>query len=353
MATKLKADIYPIYFFYGPEDYLIEEGIQKLLDQTLSQRERGLNLHLFNGEEHGSQEILRSAETMPMLSKYRVVMVNDADRMDKEMVKALVDYIKKPSASTCLILSGQTLGQWKDYRTEIGKVGKVVDCSRLKRQALSSWIKNRIMDQNKRLSEDALEYLIEVVGDHLHDLENALEKILLNAREKKMIELSDVEEITSEVKLSTIYDLTDAIGHQNLEKALGILGGAIESNIIPFKRDEDPQKKKDHRDVVPLILDMMAKRYWAMLRVKSMISRHREVGELAEALNMQTWNLKKLIDQAKNFSEPSLREGVFKCHQADLAIKRSQGPKKILMEKLLIDLCRPNKSPSPTFRKGG
>jgi DNA polymerase-3 subunit delta len=345
MATKLKADIYPVYFFYGPEVYLIEQEIQKLLDSTLSQKERGLNLHFFRGEEHDSQEILRAAETMPMFSKYRVVMVNDADQMDKEKVEAIVDYIKKPSTSTCLILSGLTLGQWKDYRTEIGKVGKVAECSRLKGQALRSWIKGRMMDQNKRLSEDAVGYLIEVVGDHLHDLDSALEKILLNVRENNMIELSDIEEITSEVKLSTIYDLTDAIGNRNLEKALGILEGAIESNIIPFKRDEDPQKKKDHRDVVPLILDMMAKRYWAMLRMKSITSRHRGVAEIAEALNMSTWNVKKLVDQAKNFSELSLREGIFKCHQTDLSIKRGRAHKELLMEKLLIDLCRPNHSP--------
>lgn len=341
MSTKTKSDIYPVYFFYGPEDFLIEQEIQKLLDSTLAPKERVLNLHLFRGEEHGSQEIVRAAETFPMFSKYRIVMVSDADRMDKEKVEAILEYIKKPSVSTCLILSGRTLGLWKDYRIEIGKVGKAVECSRLKGQVLSSWIKNKMAEQNKRLSEDAVEYLIEVVGDHLHDLENTLEKILLSVRVKKMIELSDVEEITSEVKLSTIYDLTDAIGHQNLEKALGILERAIESNIISFKRDEDPQKKKDQKDVVPLILDMMAKRYWAMLGVKRMTSRHRGAIELAEALNMSTWNVKKLIDQAKNFSEASLREGIFKCHQTDLAIKRSRGPKDLLMEKLVIDLCRP------------
>jgi len=114
------------------------------------------------GDPISSQEIVQSAETLPMFSKYRIVMVADADRMDKENVEALLEYIKKPSASTCLILSGRTLGLWKDYRTEIGKVGKVVECSRLKRQVLSSWIKNRMTERNKRLSEDAVEYLIEV-----------------------------------------------------------------------------------------------------------------------------------------------------------------------------------------------
>jgi DNA polymerase III delta subunit len=49
-----------------------------------------------------------------------------------------------------------------------------------------------------------------------------------------------------------------------------------------------------------------------------------------------------MLDQAKNFSEASLREGILKCHQTDLAVKRSRGPKDLLMEKLVIDLCRPS-----------
>ena len=71
----MKKDSYPVYFLYGPEDYLIEEEIQKLLNQTLSQKERGFNLHLFNGEEHSSQEIVQTAQTLPMFSQHRFVLV--------------------------------------------------------------------------------------------------------------------------------------------------------------------------------------------------------------------------------------------------------------------------------------
>jgi len=338
---KARSDIYPVYLLYGPEDYLIEEEIQKLLNQTLSLKERGLNLHLFSGEEHSSQEIVQAAQTLPMFSEYRFILINEADRMDEEKVEALMEYIQKPSPSTCLVLRGQGIGPWKKHRKDIEKVGKVTEYTRLKGRALVSWMKNKMSEKGKPLSEESADYLVEIVGDRLYDLDNALEKVFLSVGGERRIELADVEEITSEVKLSTIYELTDAIGRQNLEKALGILEGAIESNIISFKRDEDPQKKKDQKDVVPLILDMMAKRYWAMLGVKSLSSRYRGAIELAEALNMQTWIVNKLIDQAKNFSDASLREGILKCHQADLAIKRSRGPKDLLMEKLVIDLCRP------------
>ncbi len=344
--TKQKAEIYPIYFIYGPENYLIEEEIQRLQDQTLSSKEKGLNLHLFSGEEHSGKEIVQTAQTIPMFSQYRFVLVSEADRVNEEEMEELLRYIQKPSPTTCFVLCAQTLGLWKKHQAEIEKVGKVIECTRLKGRNLVSWVKNRMAERGKKLSEDAADYLVEVVGDHLHDLDNALEKAFLSVGEKRTIELSDVEGMASEVKISTVFDLMDAIGHQNLEKALGILEKAMESKTISFKKDEETSKKMD--DPVPLLLNMMAKQYRNIWRVKEMTpSRQQESAEIARALRMLPWNVKKLMDQGKHFSESSLREGILKCHQTDLSIKRGRVQKDLLMEKLVIDLCRPGNPPSP------
>ena len=337
LMPKRDSQIYPVYFLYGPEDFLIEEEIQGVLSRTLSQKERGFNFHHFSGEEHSAQEIVQTAQTLPMFSKYRFVLISEADHMDEEKVEGLMEYIKKPSLSACLVLYGQTIGPWKGHRKEIEKAGKVTEYTRLKGRALVSWMKNRMKEKGKTLSEEAADYLVEVVGDRLYDLDNAVEKAFLSVGEKQTIELSDMEEITSEVKVSTVFDLTDAIGHQNLEKALGILEKAMELGAISFKKEEEPSKK----DPVPLLLGMMAKQYWSMLVIKEMSSLRKDMGDLAKELRTPPWTIRKLMDQGKNFSEGSLREGILKCHQADLAIKRSRGPKDLLMEKLVIDLCRP------------
>jgi DNA polymerase-3 subunit delta len=340
MATKTKQELHPVYFLYGPEDYLIDEVIQRLLDNTLSRKERGLNLHLFSGGEHGGKEIVQTAQTIPMFSQYRFVLISEADRIDEEEMGALLMYTEKPSPTTCLVLCAQTLGPWKKHQAEIEKVGKVIECTRLKGKALVSWVKNRMAERGKKLSEEAADYLVEVVGDHLHDLENALEKAFLSVGDKRTIELSDVEGIASEVKVSTVFDLMDAIGHQNLEKALGILEKAMESKTVSFKKEEETSKKMD--DPVPLLLSMMAKQYRNIWRVKEMASQQEEVSEIAKVLRMSPWNVKKLMDQGRHFSESSLREGILNCHRIDLSIKRGRVQKDLLMEKLVIDLCRPN-----------
>lgn len=338
-AMNSRPEIDPVYFLYGPEDYLIEEEIQRLLSQTLSPKERGFNFHLFNGEEHSGQEILQTAQTLPMFSSYRFVLVRQADQLDEENVEVLLSYLQRPSSSTCLVLCGQSLGPWKKHQKEIEKVGKVVEYPRLKGKALNTWVKRRMEEKGKRLSEEAINYLLEVLGDHLQDLENGLEKIYLAVGDRKNIELSDVEGITSEIRISTVFDLTDAIGQQNLGKAFTILGKALESKGLPFKKEEPVSRRKD--DPVPLLVGMMSRHYWNIWRVKEMATSRRNLDEMARALRMQAWHVKKLMEQSKNFSNDSLREGILKCHQTDLAIKKGRGPKNLLMEKLVIDLCRP------------
>jgi DNA polymerase III subunit delta len=335
---KAETKVPSVYFLYGPEVYLVEQEVQRLLDLTLPEKERGLNLHIFAGEDHHAQVIAQAAQTLPMFSRYRFVLVRGADGIDEKEMGPLLKYIQDPSPSTCLVLSAQTLGPWKGHRTQLERVGKVVEYSRLKGKALISWIKTKMKERGKTLAQGGAEYLVEVVGDHLHPLENALEQVCLGVGEKNTVELSDIEGTVSEVKISTVFDLTEAIGRQDVEKALGILGKALESKAIPFKKEEEASKMGDP---VPLLLSMMARQYRLIWRVKKMASSRVGMEETTKALRMSPWMVKNLVEQGKSFSESSLREGILRCHRTDLSIKKGRGPKDLLMEKLVIDLCRP------------
>jgi DNA polymerase-3 subunit delta len=259
--------------------------------------------------------------------------------MAEEEVERFTNYIQNPNPSTCLVLCGKTLGAWKKHQAKIEKVGRVVECPRLRGKGLVSWIKKRMEEKGKALAEDAANYLVEVVGDHLQHLDNTLEMIFLSAGENRLIRLSDIEGIVSDIRVNTIFELTDAIGQQNLEKALGILEKVLGSKVIPFKKEETPK----YDDPGPLLLSMMARQYRLIWRVKEMVTHQNSDEEMARVLRMSIWNVKKLEDQAKKFSELSLREGILNCQKADLALKKGHSPKNILMEKLLIDLCRPGR----------
>ncbi|MGB9627844.1 MAG: DNA polymerase III subunit delta [Thermodesulfobacteriota bacterium] len=332
---KPKEEIHPVYFIYGPESYLIDQEVQSLLQQTLTPKEKGLSFHMFNGKEHRGQEIVQSAQTLPMFSKYRFILVKEADQFNEEDMEVLLNYIQNPSPTTCLVLTGQTLGPWKNHRETIEKVGKWVECARLKGEPLISWIRKRAEEKGRTLTQDTVNYLVEVVGDSLYDLENILERVSLGPVGEKAIRMSEVEGVVSGVKYSTIFDLTDAIGQRDLKKAIGILERTIETKTIPFKKDEQGVKMAQ---IIPFLLSLIAKHYWRLWVVKQMGPHLRDVGNLAKELDLLPWVVKRLVEQGKNFSEASLREGIKKCYQTDLAIKRTHGPEELLIEKLVIDL---------------
>jgi DNA polymerase III subunit delta len=338
MTTKAAAEIFPVYLIYGPEGYLIDREVEELLDRTLSPKEREMNSHFFEVEEGRVPEIVRTARTVPMFSRYRFVLLNGADRMDKDEVELVADYIRKPSPTTCLVLRGLVLGSWKAHRTEIERAGRVIECGRLKGRGLVAWIRKKMGEKGNALSEEAANYLAEAVGDDLQALESVLEKASLGIGEKRKVGLSDVEGIVSEVRYSTVFDLTDAIGRRDLEKALAVLGKAMESKVVPFKKDEASSRIDDP---VPLLLSMMFRQYRQIWRAKELSSRRQGLAEIAKVLRSWPSNVEKLLEQARHFSVPSLRDGILKCHLADRAIKRGRGPKELLMQKLVIDLCRP------------
>jgi DNA polymerase-3 subunit delta len=342
---KKRGDLYPVYLLYGPEDFLMEEENERLLDKILSPKERGLNLHVFSGEEHSAQEIVQAAQTLPMFSQYRFVVVKEADQLEEDKVKILLRYIENPSPSTCLVLQGLTLGPWRGHQAEIERVGKVVEFSRLRGKSLMSWLRSKMAEKGKTLSEAAADYLVEMVGDNLFHLESALEKAFLMAGERRTVELSDIDGMVADIKLSTVFDLTDAISRQDVEKALGVLDKVMGSKALSFRKNEEATKMGDP---IPLLLNMMARQYRLIWRAKVLKSREAPVGEVVKELRMSPWMVKSLIDQSRNFSEFSLREGILKCHRTDLAVKRGRGPKELLMEKLVIDLCRPSEARAGT-----
>lgn len=329
--------LHPVYFIHGPERLLVDQEIEGLFNRCLSPEERALNAHVFEGTEHKAHEIIQTARTVPMLSQRRWVLVNEADRMEPREIERMMEYVRNPSPTTCLVLRGQTLGGWKRFQKEIEAVGEVIERGRLRSKDLLVWMRKKTEAMGKRLNEEASTYLLEALGNDLQTLETFLERIALGVGERRAIVLSDVKDVVSEVNLTVIFDLTEAIAQRDLDKGLALLGKALRSRSVPFRKDEENVKSDDP---VPLILNLIWRQFRQLLGVRELSRVRISQAEIAKRLGIASWNLKKLEGQARQFSVSFLREAILRCHQTDVAIKRGEGPKELLIEKLVIDLCR-------------
>lgn len=67
----------PVYLLCGKETFLIEGTLKQMLDKLLSSETRDFNLAFLDGNIASVKEILSSVNIYPMMSDWRVVVVND------------------------------------------------------------------------------------------------------------------------------------------------------------------------------------------------------------------------------------------------------------------------------------
>ena len=83
--------------------------------------------------------------------------------MNKE-TETLLKYIQNPSPSTCLALYRPDPRPLEKTSSPSGEGGSGCRIPQIKGKALVSWMKKTMAGKGKTLSEDAAEYLVEVVG---------------------------------------------------------------------------------------------------------------------------------------------------------------------------------------------
>ena len=70
-------NISPIYLLYGEEEFLIEETLTRMMKLLVSGETRDFNLEIYNGLDVSVEEIITSAETYPVMSDRRVIVVKE------------------------------------------------------------------------------------------------------------------------------------------------------------------------------------------------------------------------------------------------------------------------------------
>ncbi len=205
----------PVYLFTGAETFLKEEGIMAIIDKALPPAERNLNFEsLYAGDVSGADVRERSL-TMPFFTSRRVILVRQVDKFRVPDVKALQDYVERPSDSTTLILSSLEERLKTEAWNSFAAKAYHVECYPLFDNQVPDWIERRAREHGKRIAREALHALIERVGQNLSDLDNELGKLANYVGPRDTISEDDVKSAAGHLRQDTIHDLTKALGKKN------------------------------------------------------------------------------------------------------------------------------------------
>jgi len=309
----------PFYLLYGDEGYLIERARKNIVDALLPQFGE-LNFTPYDADQTRPSEVITACNTLPCMAQRRIVLAKGAHHYSQSDLRSFIPYLQSPSPTTALIFIAE--GMPAEFIKE-AKDG-AFHLQRPSQREIPSWIRTIAQELGKEIAPDAAGYLQEAVGRDLQGLYHELSKTSLYIGERGRIELADVEKVVSEVRATTIFELTKAIGERDLKRTFRALERIWESGEPPLK-----------------ILGMISRQFRHLLITKE-IQAH---GGTAEEIKKQVgvpnpYYLRELAAQAKGFSQGALQRAMRTLWETDLRLKRSSLSKRLLLEGLVITLCK-------------
>lgn len=303
-----KGNISPVYLLTGEDLFRKKELIGKI---TAAVHPDDFNIFSSSADKADMGEVLALANTAPVFSERRLVILTGIEKLRKASKEALLQYLENPLDTTVLILTHNDAKKFKTEKTLAALAaqhGETANFDELKREDLALWIRNRFQAQGLNPAFDAVETLCEAVGGDLNALSQEIEKLALYTAERadKNISKEDVLAGVGFSKEENPFELSNAVQYMNKKKAISMAEKLLNSGEEPVA-----------------VLGKISYPVLKMARIKRMTRAGMANADIMHAAGLMFWE-SALINNARNFpSEEIFLKTLDRIIEADKALKTS------------------------------
>ena len=225
IARDLNNRIYkPVYYLMGEESYYIDRISEYIAQTVLNENEKEFNQTILYGADTDIATIINAAKRYPMMSKYQVVIVKEAQGVKN--IDELSYDLQKPLESTILVLCHKhgVLDRRKKLAAEIEKVGVLFESKKIKDTQLAGFITSYLKRKSIEIEPKASEMMAEFVGTDLSRMAGELEKLIITLpKGQKRITPEQIEQNIGISKDYNNYELRNALIIKDVFKANQII----------------------------------------------------------------------------------------------------------------------------------
>ena len=285
----------PVYLVLGDDEHEKAELASEFED-IVDEEIRAFNVERLHGGDVRLGAVLDALRTLPMMAPRRVVIALRAERFlnpKRENQSTMQDldaferYLDAPAVHATLVLVAADLDERRRISKRLLSRATVVRCGGLEDVTdAKRWIRARVTAAGKQIEPAALRFLGELVGPDLGRLRGEVDRLLLFATGKPSIAITDVQEVAGPAATHDDWAVARAIERGATEVALRELALALEAGAVP----------------------------------------HMVLGQLAWVVRTRLLGVRV----------PTAVDAVFRT---DLDLKRSAGEPRVLLERLVVELC--------------
>lgn len=311
--------IHPAYLFISSEPLLLNEAVDDLRDQAIPPENRDLNYLALYGWDAEIGTVLEFLQTIPFLADRRMLEIREVQKFSDW--KKLLDYLKDPNPESCLVMTSSELQRKDTAFKSLSKHSSVSELKRPYTNALPGWVVKRFSTFGKKIDHDLARLLVMIVGSSLSSLSTEVEKLVLHAGERDVIEEADLD-ASLPGGVETVFSLLDAIGDGDGPHAMICLRRLMEAGTPPEQ-----------------LVHMMARHYRQLIRGDVLLKSGMAPGDAAARLGIRYPNLqKKFSRQLGRAKDRDLESDLERLSVTDRLLKTSPIPEAVVMDRLLLDL---------------
>lgn len=220
-----------LYLISSYQDFILYETQNFIREKLKIEQSFNFSQYDFDSfeEKISISDIVDTLNTFPFLSTRRIVFLKNIQEAPKKELKNVEDYIKNPADFSLLFIFCKG-DHRKVFAGEALLKMRVFNIN-LKEREIYTWCKEKAKSKNITITDEAIEYLLEVTGDELFMINSEIEKLTLIG--KNEIGVADLKENIYLGREFNAFDLIRAIKDGDRGQVFKIYDN-LKKNVEPY-----------------------------------------------------------------------------------------------------------------------
>lgn len=332
-GTDIKNDaLKNIVLLYGEEDYLKRWAVSEIKSKYVNEAAELFDFMKMDGDTAKSAEIIRSCETLPMMSERRIVIIegmpmkanqlrtkaldsasSDTKAAEDEPADALDElaaYFENfPNTAMLIIVCADEPDKRKRFFKAAKKYGSEYDFSKLDRRTLMGFIKKRFSELGCSGSDIIISMIVDVSGYLDKETDIDLDRLLndvraIAAHSDGAVSENDVRQSISGNNQVYIFDFTDAMMSGRKGDALAMLRQMLDNGENEF-----------------MLLGMICSQLETLLLASEMYEAGYSYKDAAIKLKMHEYRIKLAYQKVLNYNSGKIKKLLMDAYAIDRNVK--------------------------------
>lgn len=208
-----------LYLIVGEDQELINFYLNKIMKEIGLDEEKKIN---YDMNTSSISDILDEVSMISLFSSEKVVIgynfdigkINDNDR------DYLIRYLNNNNSNDryIILIAGKVDGRSKDYKIFKDKF-KIIDLLQVDNgKDIYKYVEDYIKDRGYKIDKYNLDYLVELLGNDINNINNEIDKILLYLNDDQVISREVIDKLVSDNIDNIMYEFTNAVLDRDYEK---------------------------------------------------------------------------------------------------------------------------------------